>query len=67
MLVETETKITEDLNDHVVELTVRHDGSYFSSFHLVSGCLDVWLTEEDLILLKKVIAKGLSTFKKVTK
>ena len=67
MHTETHTRISTTISTNEAVLTVRHDGTYVDTFRLKIGCVDEWLTIDDLKELHKLCSAGLRKAKAVHK
>ena len=59
MNIETVTALTTVVNSQEAVLTVRHRTSYVHTFHLKVGCVDEWLTIDDIKELRALCTAGL--------
>ena len=51
---------------HEVTLILRHDLDYTHAFHMKAGCVDDYITEEDMRALYRQIGAGLRLLKKLS-
>jgi len=47
------------------KLTLRHDLDYTHAFHLKVGCVDEYITKDDMAALHRMLGAGLRQLKKV--
>ena len=68
MKTETETKVSEVyVAGTAVTITVRHDLDYECAFRLQAGCVDEYVTENDLIALRQMLNVALRKLRAVSR
>jgi hypothetical protein len=63
----TTLSLSAPLCGYDAELIVRHDMSYSHTFHLIVGCVDEWMTVEQLTALRNLCNAGLRKAKALDK
>ena len=67
MKIETETRISQPLASYELTITLRHNRSYKYPFHVQVGCVDDYLTEQQLRDVRKVINAALRKLQAISK
>lgn len=63
----TITTLSDEIADRLVEVIVMHDNTLEYSYQIKAGCVDEYLTEDDVKRLRIMLTTAERQFKSVTK